>query len=54
MYNSYRKRMESYIKKMKKQKHVWQPTQHNYENESTMTQKKIIKWNIYFVTIEKR
>ena len=32
---------------------VWQLTQHNYENGSSMTQKDVIKWSVYLKTIEK-
>ena len=29
---------------------MWQSTQRNYENRSTMTQKKVLKWSVHFET----
>ena len=31
-----------------------QSTQHNCENESTVTQKRVLKWSVHFKTEEKR
>ena len=48
----------SFTEKMKKskitEKYVWQPTQRNYKNGSTTTQKKVIMWRIHLKTMEKR
>ena len=34
-------------------KNVWQSTQRNCENGSTMTEKEVIKWRVHFETVEK-
>ena len=47
-------RKKGAIEKMRgKKMKVRQSTQHNYENGLSMTQEEVIKWSIYFQTIEK-
>ena len=36
------------------EKNAWQFIQHNYENGSTMTQKKVLKWKVHLEIKEKR
>ena len=38
----------------KNRKNVWQSTQRNYENGSTVTQKEVTKWSVHLETMEKR
>ena len=47
---------DSFNEKMngKLSKNVWQFTQHNCENGSKTTQKKVLKWRVHLKAMEKR